>query len=79
MSHNTSGTDRNDPDELDAEVAHTLKENRYQPGSDTLTFTEAERDSFRRQQQKWHDYFSAPDRSRGLLRISSRMPMNGIS
>src|SRR6516225_3961147 len=31
----------NDPDTLDAEVARTLKENRYDPTSDTLSFTEA--------------------------------------
>jgi len=51
---------------LDAEVAHTLKENRYDAASGTLTLTEAEADSFRKQQDKWRDYFSAPDRNGGL-------------
>jgi nitric oxide reductase subunit B len=66
MSPNSGTAHPNDPDELDAEVAHILKENRYEPGSDTLTFTEAEADSFRTQQQKWRDYFSAPDHNGGL-------------
>src|SRR5215831_10411147 len=62
IGQNSGATVPNDPDELDAEVARTLKENRYQPASGTLAFTEAEADSFRRQQQKWQQYFSAPDR-----------------
>ena len=66
MSANFGAAHPNDPDELDAEVAHILKENRYEPGSNTLTFTEAEADSFRKQQQKWRDYFSAPDHNGGL-------------
>jgi nitric oxide reductase subunit B len=66
MSSNSDAAQPNDPNELDAEVAHILKANRYEPRSDTLTFTEAEADSFRTQQQKWRDYFSAPDHNRGL-------------
>jgi len=56
----------NDADVLDAEVAHTLKENRYDPKSDKLTFTAAEANSFDEQQAKWRDYFSAPDHNGGL-------------
>ena len=66
MNQSAGAGHPNDPDELDAEVAHTLKENRYDPGSDTLVFTAAEADSFRTQQAKWRDYFSAPDRNGGL-------------
>jgi nitric oxide reductase subunit B len=66
MSPHSVAAHPNDPDELDAEVARTLKENRYEPTSDTLTFTEAEADSFRKQQLKWRDYFSAPGHNGGL-------------
>jgi nitric oxide reductase subunit B len=52
--------------ELDAEVAHILKENRYDPASDTLTFTDPEADSFHQQQEAWREYFSAPEHSSGL-------------
>ncbi|HTY53677.1 MAG TPA: hypothetical protein VMB26_00675, partial [Candidatus Binataceae bacterium] len=65
MTPSPDGARSNQP-ELDAEVARTLKENRYDPASDTLTFTQAEANSYRTQQQKWHDYFSAPDRNGGL-------------
>src|SRR5262249_20060054 len=55
-----------EPVGLDAAVAHTLKENRYEPASGTLRFNEAEAESFRSQQQKWRDYFAAPDHNGGL-------------
>jgi nitric oxide reductase subunit B len=51
-----------------AEVAHTLKENRYSPGADRLTFTPAEESSYRRQIEKWKTYFSEPMLNRGLLK-----------
>src|SRR6516162_11019460 len=38
LSSNSVAAHLNDPNELDAEVARTLKENRYEPTSDTLTF-----------------------------------------
>ena len=63
---NLAAIHSNDPGALDAEVAHILKENRYDPSSGTLTFTAAEAESFHSQQQKWHDYFSAPDHNGGL-------------
>lgn len=66
MSSNAEAAQPNDPNELDAEVAHILKANRYEARSDTLTFTEAEAASFRTQQQKWREYFSAPDHNGGL-------------
>jgi nitric oxide reductase subunit B len=50
MSANSGSARPDDADELDAEVARTLKENRYEQESDTLMFTEAEADSFRTQQ-----------------------------
>ncbi len=57
-----------DPGDRSTPRSRTLspRENRYEPGSDTLTFTAAEADSFRTQQQKWRDYFSAPDHNGGL-------------
>src|SRR5262249_53440963 len=47
MNQSSGASHPNDPDQLDTEVAHTLKENRYDPASGTLTFTDAETDSFR--------------------------------
>jgi nitric oxide reductase subunit B len=67
VSPNLGPAQSSDPDELDSGVARTLKENRYEPGRDALTFTEAEADSFRRQQQKWQVYFSAPNHNAGLM------------
>jgi nitric oxide reductase subunit B len=61
-------------DELDAAVAHILKDNRYEPELDTLTLTEAEADSFRAQQQRWRDYFSAPVYNGGLTAGLIRSP-----
>src|SRR5262249_30457225 len=55
-----------DPGALDAEVAHTLKENRYDRASDTLLFTQAEAESFEAQQETWRDYFAAPAHNGGL-------------
>jgi nitric oxide reductase subunit B len=66
MNQNRGTTLQNDAGSLDAAVAHTLKENRYESLSGTLTFTQAEADSFRAQQQKWRDYFSAPAHNGGL-------------
>ena len=66
MSQNFGTTHPNDPGELDAAVAHIIKENRYEPASDALAFTEAQADSFRMQQGKWRDYFFAPAHNSGL-------------
>ena len=66
-THPDLGTSQQDYEgSLDAAVAQTLKENRYDSSSGTLRFTRVEADSFRTQQQKWRDYFSAPDRNGGL-------------
>src|SRR6516162_9714731 len=48
-SQNSGGSHPRDPDALDAEVARTLKENRYDPAADTLLFTQAQADSFHSQ------------------------------
>src|SRR5215471_5111402 len=65
--HQDLGTSQQDYEgSLDAAVAQTLKENRYDSSSGTLRFTRVEADSFRTQQQKWRDYFSAPDHNGGL-------------
>ncbi len=51
---------------VDAEVRAMLKQNRYDKGSDTLTLTAAEAESFQGQQAKWAEYFSTPTTSAGL-------------
>ena len=49
-----------------AAVAALLKQNRYDPGTDTLTFTSAEAASFQNQIGTWTRYFMEPGLSRGL-------------
>lgn len=49
-----------------AEVQQLLKQNRYDPGSRSLRFTEAERFSYQRQIEKWTAYFSEPGKNAGL-------------
>ena len=61
-----SGSARLSNPDVDAEVASTLKENRYNLATDTLTFTSPEADSFQAQQKQWLDYFSAPQHNGGL-------------
>jgi nitric oxide reductase subunit B len=59
-------SDSNDPDVLDAEVARSLRENRYDQASDRLSFTQAQAESFHDQQRVWRDYFAVPDHNGGL-------------
>jgi nitric oxide reductase subunit B len=66
MNQSSGASDPNDPEALDAEVARALKENHYNPASGTLSFTQAQADSFRTQQRLWGDYFAAPDHNGGL-------------
>lgn len=49
-------------------VPQLLKENRYDADTRTLVFTLPEVESFNRQAGVWRDYFSRPERSRGLPR-----------
>lgn len=51
---------------IEALVRSELKENRYDAGSGTLTFTDAEVESYRLQQDAWAEHFSAPEISGGL-------------
>jgi nitric oxide reductase subunit B len=51
---------------VDARVANLLKENRYDPSTHTLTFTDAEAASFQGQIVKWTDYLSKPTDDAGL-------------
>jgi nitric oxide reductase subunit B len=51
---------------VNAEVAQLLKQNRYDPASKTLTFTEAEAASFQRQIGLWTKYFQDPEKNGGL-------------
>src|SRR3989338_684300 len=43
-----------------------LKQNRYDPKSNTLTFTESEERSYKEQITKWRNYFSNPRANYGL-------------
>lgn len=45
-----------------------LKQNRYDPGTGTLVFTEPEAASYRKQVSRWTDYFSMPAGNGGLRR-----------
>jgi nitric oxide reductase subunit B len=51
---------------VNAEVQQLVKENRYNPTSQILDFTDIEVLSYRRQLEKWAAYFSAPDVNFGL-------------
>ena len=51
---------------VNAEVARLLKQNRYDPVSRTLTFSEAEAESYQRQIGLWTKYFSTPEKDGGL-------------
>ena len=53
-------------DAVKAEVVSLLEQNRYDPNSGTLMFTEAERLSFHKQIAKWAAYFSQPATNAGL-------------
>lgn len=51
---------------VDSRVAIGLKENRYDPESKQLTFTDAETTSFQKQRNDWTDYFKHPTLNLGL-------------
>ena len=51
---------------VEAQVASLLKENRYDPSTHSLTFTEVEAASFESQIAKWTAYFAKPDNNAGL-------------
>jgi nitric oxide reductase subunit B len=51
---------------IEALVRSELKENRFDPHSDTLTVTDAEAESYLQQQDMWSDFFSAPEKNGGL-------------
>jgi nitric oxide reductase subunit B len=51
---------------LDAEVQDQLKQNRYNPQTKMLVFSDAEAASFQNQISKWSFYFSQPQTNHGL-------------
>lgn len=51
---------------VEAQVASLLKENRYDPSTHSLTFTDIEAASFQNQITKWTAYFAAPTNNAGL-------------
>lgn len=53
-------------DAVHAEVQHTLKQNRYDPQTKTLIFTNIETASYQGQIAKWRRYFSQPAGNAGL-------------
>lgn len=53
-------------DAIQAEVPKLLKQNRYEPKTDTLIFTKAEVLSYQKQIGKWTAYFSGPTTTGGL-------------
>ncbi len=55
-----------DQETVDVEVERLLKENRYNPGTKILLFTNAEAASYHDQLSKWTIYFSKPVTSAGL-------------
>ena len=56
---------------VNAEVARLLKQNRYDPASKTLTFTEAEAASYQHQIGLWAGYFNDPRRMAAFRTITS--------
>ena len=52
---------------VNAEVSELLKQNRYHPENQTLTFTAAEEASYGQQIEKWRTYFENPLSNRGLM------------
>ncbi len=58
-----TGAERN---AVDAEVQQLLKQNRYDPHTQTLIFTEPELASYREQIARWATYFSQPINNAGL-------------
>ena len=52
--------------EIDGGVARTMKENRYDPATGTLTLSATDADSFKRQIAYWTDYFVTPANNGGL-------------
>ena len=51
---------------VEAAVRFELKQNRFDPDSGNLTFTDGQTDSYRRQIDWWADYFSEPGGNGGL-------------
>ena len=52
--------------EIDGGVARTMKQNRYDPSTGTLSLSAADADSFNRQIAYWRDYFMTPAKNGGL-------------
>ncbi len=53
-------------DLVNAETGRLLKQNRYDPRTETLTITQAESASYQQQITKWTEYFSSPAGNAGL-------------
>jgi len=55
-----------DKNAVNAEVQQTLKKNAYSPDTKTLTYTDYEAASFKKQTEKWKNYFANPKTNLGL-------------
>jgi len=66
---------------VEEEVRLMLKQNRYDPGTGTLLFTEPEAASYRKQISRWTGYFSMPAGNGGLKRnyISDRTELEQLT
>ena len=64
--HSLAEIDRAQRDVVAGAVQRLLKENRYNPQTQTLVFSEPEAASFRRQIGQWTDYFAYPQKNGGL-------------
>ncbi len=59
---------------VDAEVAGVLKENRFDPKTQTLVFSSAEVESYKRQLTEWREYFNGSIAPAGLPRNFIKNP-----
>ena len=64
---------------IDARVAEVLKENRYNPESKQLTFTDPEKASYQRQIKVWTDYFLQPNQIRVFQSNTSTTPRKFVN
>jgi len=65
-SRDLAGTPSYEADAAENRTRLALKQNRYDPGTDTLSFTPCEATSYRVQQREWEEYFRGATPAPGL-------------